>query len=78
LNRRDPKPLRGGAIAGLHLGCGQDVHRIHGTREFGGAGLGWGPKGERLAALYLINRACRVVRELTRVRMQVPFFSQRK
>jgi hypothetical protein len=32
LNRRNSKPLRGGAIAGLHLGCGQDVHRIHGTR----------------------------------------------
>ena len=27
LNRRNPKPLRGGAVAGLHLGCGQNVHR---------------------------------------------------
>ena len=29
LNRRNPKPLRGGAVAGLHLGCGQNVHRNH-------------------------------------------------
>ena len=30
-----PKLLRGGAVAGLHLGCGKNVHRIHGTAVAG-------------------------------------------
>ena len=31
INRRNSEPLRGGAVAGLHLGCGKNVHRIHGN-----------------------------------------------
>ena len=66
-NRRNPKPLRGGAVAGLHLGCGQNVHRIHSTTEIGIAGRD-----------YFSNRACKVVRALARERTQTPFLSQRK
>ena len=90
-DRRNAETLGGGAVAGLHLGCGENVHRIHGTRSGGQCESEWGVRKSirqharrtltlhtHTALRYFSSRACNEACEPERVRTQEPFLSQRK